>query len=402
MKYGLIGRKLSHSYSPQIHSFFGNEDYKLLELEPNEVIDYLKSADFSAINVTIPYKETVMPYCVLSPQASLIGSVNTIVNRDGKLFGYNTDYFGFSLMASRANIDFKDKKVLILGSGGTCKTAISVIKDCGAKEIITISRNGENNYSNIQLHSNADIIVNTTPIGMYPNSGNSPIDLKIFNNLSGVIDAIYNPLNTKLIIQAQKMGIPSTGGLPMLVSQGLMAHNLFFDVDHSFVLDSAIEKAEKLFRNIVLVGMPGCGKTTIGKIISEKYSMDFVDSDEIIQKNTGKTPCEIILEKGEEEFRIIETEVIKKLSSKTGQVISTGGGSIIKEENREALLQNGTIIYLERKLEKLCTKDRPLSCDLGVLLETRKSIYEEISQYKIEVCDEVHETIENIDRVFDY
>ncbi len=397
MNYGLIGEKLSHSYSPQIHGYFGNDDYILKEIAKEDLHSFMTERNFKGINVTIPYKQEVMKYCELSPEAEKIGSVNTIVNRDGKLFGYNTDYLGFSLSAKLKGISFEDKKVLILGSGGTSKTVCAVAEAEGAKEIITVSRNGRDNYSNISSHFDADIIINTTPVGMYPKNHASPMNLSPFQNLSGVIDVVYNPLRTNLILQSIELGIPCTGGLPMLVGQAMFAHNIFFGLSDTSLIDSTLKECEKLFRNIVFIGMPGAGKSSKAKAISEKYSLRFLDTDDEIKRFSGKSPSQIITEEGEPHFREIEARVIADISRRTGYVIATGGGAVLKEENRRALKQNGTIIYLTRDLESLSTKDRPLSVDLESLYKVRNPIYTALADHMVTVEEDPEDTLKNIE-----
>ncbi len=383
MKYGLIGEKLSHSYSLSIHGFFGNNDYVICPIATNELDSFMTKRDFKGINVTIPYKKEVMKYCVLSDEAKEIGAVNTIINRNGTLYGYNTDAMGFKICANKINLDFKDKKVLVLGTGGTCKTVSWVAKKEGAKEIILISRNGENNYENLYLHYDAEIIINTTPMGMYPNNSQNSIDITPFKRLCGVIDVVYNPLKTNLILQCEELGIPCTGGLAMLVGQALFAHNLYFDLDDLSPLQDSIKKATNMFRNIALIGMPGAGKTTTAKYLSKKLGLILVDTDEEILNKTNKTPAQIINENGEKAFRDIESEIIIEFSKKTGCVIATGGGAVLREENQKALRQNSTIIYLDTPIENLETEDRPLSKNLIELYNVRKPIYEKLSDFTI-------------------
>ncbi len=400
MKYGLIGEKLSHSYSLPIHGFFNNHDYKICEIKKEDVNDFMLKRDFKGINVTIPYKEVVMPFCSCSSEALEIGSVNTIVNKNGELFGYNTDIMGFRLCVKQINLEFKDKKVVVLGSGGTSKTATWVAKKDGAKEIIQISRNGENNYQNINNHYDADIIINTTPVGMYPNNDEKPIDLQPFKNLIGVVDVIYNPLKTQLILQAEDLNIPCVGGLSMLVGQALLAHNIFFDLDDLSPLNYGLKKATDMFCNIVLIGMPGVGKSTTAKKISEKLHLKLVDTDEEIFNKTKRTPADIINTDGEKAFRDIETEIVKEFSKKTGYVIATGGGAILKKENQLALRQNSIIFYLSAPIEKLATENRPLSKNLKELYDFRKPIYESLADYTIDVGENWDNVLNEIERVF--
>ncbi|MCL2190847.1 MAG: hypothetical protein FWB79_02540 [Treponema sp.] len=388
MRYGLIGKTLSHSYSKAIHGFLGNREYELKELRLDAVEGFLRRAEFEGINVTIPYKETVMPHCVPDDAARKIGCVNTVVNRGGTLYGYNTDYFGFSYMAKSANIDFAGKKVLVLGSGGTSKTAACVSRDQGAREIVVVSRNGKDNYENIGRHADGDVLVNTTPVGMFPNNGQSPVSLDGLANLSAVIDVVYNPLRTRLVLDARERGINTANGLAMLVAQALCAHNLFFGVEpdersDGVKIQETLEQTEKLFLNIVLVGMPGCGKTSVGKKLAEFFEMDFVDTDLMIEASTGRKIPDIIRENGEPFFRGLERDAVSRAASKTHQVIATGGGSVLAKENRDALLQNGKIVFLERKLESLATQGRPLSVDLQAMYRQRLPIYESLCHYRV-------------------
>ncbi len=380
--YGLIGAKLGHSYSKQIHGFLGNSDYHLLELNQAELAAFIQAKDFKGLNVTIPYKQDVMPYCQLSAQAKAIGAVNTILNLDGNLYGYNTDYFGFDLLTKKANINLHNKKVLILGSGATSKTVAAVAIDKSAAEIIFISRQGKDNYENINRHYNADIIINTTPQGMYPNNQELALDLKPFSNLCGVLDVVYNPLKTNLVLQAKELNIPTMGGLTMLVGQAIKAHNLFFGLHDLSELKPVLAQSQSLFSNIVLIGMPGVGKSTIGTLLAKKMNLEFIDSDQEIFKQQQKTAGQIIKEQGEPAFREIEAAIIKQLSCQSGKIIATGGGSVLRADNRAALAQNGLIIYLKRDLQYLSTKDRPLSTDLQELFAIRDPIYRQMADHQ--------------------
>jgi shikimate dehydrogenase len=398
LDYGLIGKKLSHSYSRIIHGFMGNTGYELLEIPPEELDAFMREAAFTGINVTIPYKEAVLPYCVLDESAKKIGSVNTVINEGGTLRGFNTDYFGFSRMAERAGISFHGKKAVILGSGGTSKTASCVARDKGAREVITVTRGGvqsENQcgYDEIALHYDCDVLINTTPVGMYPGNGQAPVELAGFTNLSAVIDVIYNPLRTKLLLDARERGIPTANGLAMLTAQAAMAHELFFSGE-KVPLDDLVFKTERFFSNVVLIGMPGCGKTTIGKGLALRLGKEFADTDEIIAARTGRSIPEIINNDGEAAFRDMESRVIAEVSAKTGQVIATGGGSVLRKENWDALSQNGTVVYLERALEKLATEGRPLSVNVEELYRKRKPLYEAACDVKVEVGDDLDRNIE--------
>lgn len=364
-KYGLLGKKLTHSFSKEIHAKLADYKYELIERAEDEIKSFFDEKNFEAINVTIPYKETVIPYLdVVSDIASRIGAVNTVVNKNGKLYGYNTDYYGMKALIEKIEIDLTGKRVLILGTGGTSKTAYVVSKDLGASEILVVSRSKKENCITYEeaMNQDAHVIINTTPSGMYPDCDSSPIDISGFNNLEGIVDAVYNPLCTKLVLDAKKMGLKAEGGLYMLVMQAVVAVEKF--------LDTNIPKdvAEKVFRsilaskeNIVLTGMPGSGKTTIGKML-DIDGFEFIDTDEEIIKRCGCSIKELISEKGEMYFRNLESEVIQDISSKTSLIISTGGGAILREENVNCLKRNGKLYFVNAELERLtATDDRPLS-----------------------------------------
>ncbi len=368
MLYGLIGEHLTHSYSCEIHAKIADYDYKLSELQPSELSDFLKKRDFKAINVTIPYKEKVMPYLdFISDTAMAVGAVNTVVNRDGRLYGYNTDFAGMSAMLNKYGIELKDKKVMILGTGGTCKTAFAVAKASGAREIIKVSRVGSDGsvtYGEaVENHADAEVIINTTPVGMFSRQEGKPIEISSFSRLTGVVDAIYNPLRTELISEAAERGIPTCGGLYMLAAQAVYASALFLgkEADETLI-DKAFSSVESEKENIVLVGMPSSGKSSVGKVIAERLGREFIDSDSEIVKIIGTTISEYFEKNGEKAFREVEKEVIRSLSKKSGCVIATGGGAVLSTENIMRLRQNGKIYFLDRDLEKLIfTPDRPLS-----------------------------------------
>ena len=366
MKYGCIGEHLKHSFSKEIHGLIADYDYVIREIPRDGVDEFMKTADFLAINVTIPYKETVIPYLdSIDKEAELIGAVNTIVKRDGKLFGYNTDFFGMSMLAKMNGIDLKAKKVLILGTGGTSKTALAVAKSQGAREIIKVSRHPSADtisYDDMySYHTDADVIINTTPVGMYPNIFESPIDISAFNNLSGVLDAVYNPLSTKLISDAKRRGIPASGGLYMLVAQGVLASEHFLGTSYrESICDEVYAKILADKKNIVLIGMPASGKSTVGHIIANELSREFIDTDDLIVEYAGIPITEIFARYGEEEFRRIEERVIMDVSSRSGVVIATGGGAILRSCNVDALKMNGDLYFIDRPLSALIpTSDRP-------------------------------------------
>ena len=388
MKCGLLGRKLSHSYSPQIHAHLGDYPYALFEKEPEEVGSFLQNGDFTAINVTIPYKKDVMPYCgSLTPRAVAMGAVNTIVRRpDGSLLGHNTDYFGFSSMVRRSGLDPKGKKVLVLGSGGASVTAVAVLREMGAN-VVVISRSGADNYENLHRHADAAILCNCTPVGMYPHNGVSPVDLSLFPRLEGVLDMIYNPARTKLLMDAEKRGLVAENGLWMLVAQAKEAAEWFTGTT---IDDGTIAGIHALLRcqmeNIILIGMPGSGKSTIGRLLAEKCGKDFVDADVEIAKAAGKPIPEIFAEAGEDGFRAWETKVLEVLGKRSGIVLATGGGCVTREENYEALHQNGTVFCLNRSLDRLPTEGRPLSQanKLEEIYRVRKPLYDRFADLCID------------------
>ena len=400
MKSGLLGRKLGHSYSPQIHEFFGSYSYDLFEKEPDEVGYFVKNSDFSGINVTIPYKKDVIPFLdEISPLANRMGAVNTIVRReDGSLFGHNTDYFGFSSMVNRSGIFVAGKKVLVLGSGGASNTAVKVLEDMGANVII-ISRSGTNNYTNLHLHKDASVIVNTTPVGMYPNTGATAVDLKDFPCLEGVLDMIYNPARTQFLLDAETMGLPRENGLWMLVAQAKEAAEYF---GGKLLADSMIEtvyrKMSAKMQNIVLIGMPGSGKSTVAALLAEKLGREAVDADAEIVKLAGKSIPDIFAEDGEDVFRELETKVLVDLGKQSQLIIATGGGCVTKQRNYPLLHQNSCIFWLDRSLEKLPTDGRPLSQQnkLKDMFSVRLPMYEAFADYKVDNNGSCEDTVMQI------
>lgn len=374
MEYGLIGEKLGHSFSKIVHNELSDYTYELKEIPKEEFASFMEKADFKAINVTIPYKQDVIPYLYeIDKKAEEIGAVNTVVNKNGKLYGYNTDCLGLEALIAFEKIDIKDKKVLILGSGGTSKTAFVVAKNLGAREIYCVSRTAKDgliDYHTAQsLHNDADIIINTTPCGMYPNVQTKALSIDNFKKLSALIDAVYNPLNSRLVLDAKNKGIKAIGGLYMLVAQAVFASEKFTD---SKISSCEIERIYKKLlgekENIILIGMPTSGKTTIGKALATKISKTFVDSDEEIVKKEGKSIPQIFSLVGEKGFRIIETQVISQIALKQGVVVATGGGVVLNKENIDLLKANGKVIFLDRPLDKLITTDdRPLSSSRDAL-----------------------------------
>lgn len=405
MQYGLIGEKLGHSFSPLIHGELGNRDYTLHAMPVDALDAFMRQKDFRGINVTIPYKKAVIPYLdTISGAAERIGSVNTIVkDENGKLHGYNTDYVGFMYMLRSAGIDPAGKKALVLGSGGTSLTARTALSDMGAGEILVVSRTGDVNYDNVYSHSDTEIIVNTTPVGMYPKNGQAPVDITRFPALCGVADAIYNPLKTALILEAQRLGIPCVSGLRMLTAQAKAAHELFFGVS---VDDLLVEKicrglyADKA--NVILIGMPGSGKTSVGKKAAELLNRPFIDADLALAEKTGMTAADIIKQHGEAHFRDIEAEVLSELGKEGGCVIATGGGAVLREENYASLKQNGRIYRLCRDIENLPTEGRPISqsTSLSELYEKRRPYYEKFADVTIENSGSIEDAARRITEDF--
>lgn len=387
MKCGLLGQTLSHSYSPQIHALLGNEGYSLFEVPPEKLGDFLQKRDFTGLNVTVPYKKAVIPYLDdLTSRAKELGAVNTIVRRDGKLIGHNTDYFGFSQMVKASGFSAAGKKVLVLGSGGASNTAVAVLQNLGA-QVVVISRSGPNHYGNLARHADAALLVNTTPVGMYPHTGISPVHLEQFPHLEGVLDVIYNPARTKLLLDAERRGLIAENGLLMLVAQAKESAQWFLESDIS---DSVIEKIHRILEqqmhNIILIGMPGCGKSTIGTMLAQRLGKTFVDADAELIAADGRSIPDIFADCGESGFRELETATLSKLGKQSGLVIATGGGCITREENYPLLHQNGSIFYLMRNLDKLPTDGRPLSQShpLEQLFRQRAAHYEAFADYRID------------------
>lgn len=409
MEYGLIGERLGHSFSKIIHNEICDYNYELKEIPKDGLEDFIKSKSFKAINVTIPYKQAVMPFLdEISEKAKCIGAVNTVVNKDGKLYGYNTDFLGLKSLIEFAGISIKNKKVLILGSGGTSKTAYAVALDMGAKEVYRVSRAGGEGlitYQEAYLNqTDAEVIINTTPCGMYPQIGESAIDLEKFIKLSGVVDAVYNPLCSHLVVSAKKKGIKAIGGLYMLVSQGVFAAEKFIDKK---IPESEIEriynKLLKSKQNLVLIGMPGCGKSTIGKTVASLFDKEFIDSDEEIIKREGKSIPEIFDCCGEKRFREIESDIISELSLKQGAVIATGGGAILNERNIDLLKGNGIVVFIDRPLcQLITTSDRPLSSNRELLKKRyneRYDIYCSCADVIIDASGSLEQNISKVSEV---
>ncbi len=388
-KFGLIGEKLGHSFSPAIHAKLGDYRYLLYELKPQQLGPFLKQADFDGLNVTIPYKKDVIPYCAeLTPQARRIGSVNTLVRReDGSLLGHNTDYDGFQFLLKSAGAQVKGKKALILGTGGASLTVHTALEDLGAAEIVYISRSGPNHYGNLDLHRDAQLIVNATPVGMYPNTGECKVDLDLFPELEGVFDLIYNPAKTQILLNAERKGVITANGLGMLVAQAKAAAERFLDRPFpDEVVGEITAEMEKSTRNLLLVGMPGCGKSTIGLALSRRLGRKLVDTDALIVKKIGCPIPEFFAKRGQDAFRAVEHEVICEVGKESGLVISTGGGIVTRPENFDPMRQNSTVVMLSRDLSLLPIAGRPVSQanSLDELYRVRKPLYEKAADIMVE------------------
>ncbi len=373
MQYGCIGEHLKHSFSTEIHNALNDYPFELKEIPADQIDAFMVAREFNAITVTIPYKQAVIPHLhFISDTAKAIGAVNTVVNKNGKLYGYNTDFGGMVALIERAGITLADKKVLILGTGGTCRTAKAVAKHLGAAVILTVGRKqgeGDLTYPQAAAHTDTDILINTTPCGMFGNAAGMAIDPALFPHLSGVVDVVYNPLRTPLVLAARRRGIPAVAGLYMLVMQAVLASEFFLDTKYDHSIGERIYldiKRQK--ENIVLTGMPSAGKTTVGKLLAKALNRPFFDIDEEIEKVTGSAPAVIIAEKGEAAFRDIEAAVIRDISAKNGAVIATGGGAVLREENVDNLRSNGKLFFLDRSLDLLTpTASRPLASDREAL-----------------------------------
>ena len=368
LTYGCIGEHLPHSFSREIHEQIGGYAYALKELTPEELPLFMVARAFRGINVTIPYKQAVIPFLDdIDETARAIGAVNTVVNRNGKLFGYNTDLDGLTRLVRRTGLDLSGKKVLVSGTGGTSRTASFAAEKLGAREILRVSRTGREGsltYGDVlRNHTDAEIIMNTTPCGMYPEPEAQPLPLDPFTRLQGVVDVIYNPLRSRLVLDTRSRGIPAEGGLYMLVAQAVRASEHFLDTVYPEDLaDRIYEQILRRKENIVLIGMPGSGKSAVGRILSEKTGKPLADTDRLIVEKAGKSIPDIFRENGEPAFRDLECEVVREVSKQGGQVISTGGGAVLRPENVTALRQNGRLFWLDRNPDDLVpTDDRPLA-----------------------------------------
>lgn len=388
-RFGLLGEKLDHSISPLIHGYLGNYSYKCYPTERKNLDAFFSSEKLNGFNVTIPYKQEAFRRCgSVSETAEKTGAVNTVLRLpDGSLYGDNTDVYGFEAALERNSVSLSGKKVIVLGSGGAGKTARYAAQKQGASEVITVSRTGSENYENIYRHKDADVLINATPVGMFPGNGSAPIDVSSFENLEFVFDMIYNPRKTRLLSDAERNGIKCSDGLYMLVAQAVRSAELFGGVKPDTDITGMLYREIcRRFENIILIGMPGCGKTSAGKILAEKTGKIFTDTDEIIEKISGETTEKILRERGEDFFRETETSVIKTAGAESGYVIATGGGCVTRKENLAALKQNGTVIYIKRPVTELDIEARPLSQQTGgaeALYKQRKALYESFADITV-------------------
>lgn len=418
-QFGLIGEKLPHSFSPVLHKKLNNIEYDLWEVSKEDIDAFFDAASFTAANVTIPYKEVALRHCIPSEAAAKIGCVNTLVNRDGVLYGYNTDYLGFCYMIDKAGIDLRDKNILILGSGGTSKTACYAAAMKKAKKITVMSRSARTyemdiscelfftDYSDSRVFEETQVLINTTPVGMYPRITDEPIDLHSFTRLEGVVDVVYNPLKTALVQTAEIAKIRATNGLAMLVAQAFFAGKLF-NGEEAVAGDKDFELMNRVYeeihsekQNIVLIGMPGCGKSTVGRLLAKTLNRSFYDCDEEITAFAGMTPADYIVNYGEGAFRDKESEVIAQMCGLTGAVISTGGGSVLRNENVLNLKKNGKLVYLHQYIDNLSIQNRPLSIgseNLKGLYYKRLPIYEKCADLKVLVAEKADSTVEEIQK----
>ena len=399
-RYGLIGRTLKHSYSKIIHEKFGEYSYDLFELEPNQLESFSQSG-LNGFNVTIPYKKDIIKYLdEIDDFAKRVGAVNTVVNRKGKLYGYNTDFKGMLYMLKRANITLTGKNVLILGSGGTSNTALAVANYCKAKGVFVVSRKGDINYDNCYDIKDINVIINTTPVGMYPNAYNTPIDIDRFLSLEGVVDAIYNPSTTMLAYNAKKRGLKYTTGLPMLVAQAKYAMEYFLDkVYDDGIIESIIGEILSETQNLVFIGMPSSGKSTIGKMVAEKLGREFVDTDALIEQRENRSIPQIFESDGEEYFRKVESQVIGEVCKQSNKVIATGGGAVKRQENEYAIKCNSVVVYIDRDIDLLISDGRPLSKDKDTikrLYNERKDLYNKIADEKVENNGDIDSAVNGV------
>lgn len=401
LRCGLLGETLGHSYSPAIHALLGDYEYKLYEVAPDALADFLQKGAWDGLNVTIPYKKAVVPFCAaLSQTARALGSVNTLVRRpDGSIFGDNTDFFGFAQMVQASGIRTEGEKAVVLGSGGASVTVCAVLRELGAREVTVISRHGEDNYTNLDRHRDAALVVNTTPVGMYPHNGESPVSLDAFPQCRGVLDIIYNPARTALLLQAEGRGIPCASGLRMLVAQAKASAQQFTGTPiPDDRIESILNKMERSLRNIILVGMPGCGKSTVAAALGRELGMEVVEADTLIAQQAGMTIPEIFAAEGEAGFRARETAVLAQQSKRSGIILSTGGGCVTRAENYSLLHQNGRIFWLIRGLDKLAKEGRPLSLSTPAeaLWQQREALYARFADARVDNDGRLDDTLRHI------
>lgn len=377
-RYGLVGTRLAHSLSPMIHAMLAPYRYDLFTLTPDDLAAFVRRPGLGGLNVTMPFKRDVLPMCdALSPEAARIGSVNTLVHGlNGGITGYNTDYAGFAAMADAAGVTLTGRKVVVLGSGGTARTVQAVCEDRGARAVVIVSRAGAAHYGNLDLHADAQVLVNTTPVGMTPDQDSQPVSLDGFSRLEGVLDVVYAPLRTRLVLAARRRSIPALGGLTMLVRQAAASATLFTEEDiPTERADATLAAVRTAVENIVLIGMPGCGKSCVGAALAAWTGRPLIDTDEEIVRRFGKPIPRIFAEDGEAAFRAAEREALAAASGRTGVIIATGGGSVLSEENRTLLAMNGRCIHLRRPLSLLAVAGRPLSVDVAALAQARMPVY---------------------------
>ena len=387
-RFGLLGEHLGHSFSPQIHAVLGSPDYGLYEVEPEKLTEFLETTPLLGMNVTIPYKKAVVPLCAaLSPAARRIGSVNTLRRTPQGWYGDNTDYAGFRYMLSSVGFDPKGKKAVVFGTGGAGVTVCAVLRDLGVAEVISVSRTGPENYGNLDRHRDAELVVNATPVGMYPENGRAAAGLGSFPRCRAVLDLIYNPARTALLLEAEELGIPFRNGLGMLAAQAHGSEEVFLDKTlPGELIEKAAGSVGKTTENLILIGMPGCGKTRLGKLLAKALDRPFLDADAVLTREAGRSPAEIIRQDGEAAFRAMETRVLAELGKGSGTVIATGGGCVVRPENRNLLRQNGRVFWVRRELARLPVSDRPLSQSVGPeeLYRRRKDLYAAFADHQAE------------------
>ena len=399
MRCGLLGEHLTHSFSPRIHKMLCDYEYKIYDIAPKALEDFVKNGDLDGFNVTIPYKKAVFSFIdEISPEAQAIGAINVVVRKDGKLYGHNTDYFGFAYMLDSAKINVSGKKAILFGNGGAAATIRAVLSDRKIRELIVIDKD-ENTPENLALHSDASLIINATPVGMYPNNRKAVTDLSLFPKCEAVLDIVYNPARTELMLQAEKRGIVAVGGLSMLVAQAARGFELFTGEKYeNGIIEKIIDRICRDTQNIILIGMPSCGKSTVGSLLASSISRSFFDADAEFEKMHGISPEMAINTLGEAKFRDMEALTLAELGKMSGAVIATGGGAVTREENYPSLHQNGIIVYIKRDINKLSTEGRPLSKagSLEALYENRRTAYERFADIIVENNDSPNATLAKI------